>query len=241
MAALGREARQQAVVCPSRPDAHTKVRTRSRGTADRSLGGYSSGDSARHKSSVLWLPRSQLRSGAQGRHHLAQSPPLRRTSGWLWLWRGPDAAASARKGRPSGTASIGSVEGGAIRRGPLPGSPGQFCCKLREDAREIRMASFLHRVSFLAFPRVGFVVFLQIRRLSTRHHRECDVPNGRRPRAAPERKRLAHGARCRRQGLRSCRDRQGRSCPSPQGHLFVPSALRPLPAGRRSCPHSLLL
>ena len=130
---------------------------------------------------------------------------------------------------------------GAIRRGPLPGSPGQFCCKLREDAREIRMASFLHRVSFLAFPRVGFVVFLQIRRLSTRHHRECDVPNGRRPRAAPERKRLAHGARCRRQGLRSCRDRQGRSCPSPQGHLFVPSALRPLPAGRRSCPHSLLL
>lgn len=120
MAALGREARQQAVVCPSRPDAHTKVRTRSRGTADRSLGGYSSGDSARHKSSVLWLPRSQLRSGAQGRHRLAQSPPLRRTSGWLWLWRGPDAAASARKGRPSGTASIGSVEGG-----PFAGVPSQ--------------------------------------------------------------------------------------------------------------------
>lgn len=121
-AGLGREARQQAVVCPSRPDAHTEVRTRGRGTADRSLGGYSSGDSARHKSSVLWLPRSQLRSGAQGRHRLAQSPPLRRTAGWLWLWlwRGPDAAASARKGRPSGTASISSME-----RGPFAGAPSQ--------------------------------------------------------------------------------------------------------------------
>lgn len=174
---------------------------------DRSLGGYSTGNLAKHKRSILLLLRSQLRSGAQGerrRSCLAQNPlPAAATlpSGFGGAWKQhPRHKKGVSWGMPASVAMarflLLSSRKENIRKCPSRAPVVSFAGNLRKTQGKFGWASFLHQVSFLAFPRVGFKCVLQIQLLSKRLPRGRVFPVGGRPRQPQSASAQHHRAPC---------------------------------------------